>query len=232
LFRRAGIGLAMSHGFHPKPRMSFPSALALGIEGLDEVMEVELAEAPKETSEVSKTSEVCDVSAEALRSQLTRHAVPGLSFAAVEILPPGAKKAQLRSATYQLPVPGERRDATAGRIAALCGERPVETSEVPKTSEVCPDAASDALAPQAVLVRQSLEEIRLEEGILRYRLQASRQRSAGPRDVLAVLGLDDVERLGGCITRTEVQLQSCGDTPPAPDAPSLPADACSPTLPG
>ena len=30
---------SMSEGFHPKARMSFPSALALGIQGADEVME-------------------------------------------------------------------------------------------------------------------------------------------------------------------------------------------------
>ena len=44
LFRRAGLALGMSEGFHPKPRMTFPSALAVGIEGIDEVMEFELAE--------------------------------------------------------------------------------------------------------------------------------------------------------------------------------------------
>ncbi len=40
----ARFALGMSEGFHPKPRMSFPSALALGMEGPDEVMEMELAE--------------------------------------------------------------------------------------------------------------------------------------------------------------------------------------------
>ena len=30
LFRRAGLQLGMSEGFHPKPRMSFPSALNVG----------------------------------------------------------------------------------------------------------------------------------------------------------------------------------------------------------
>ena len=42
IFRRAGVAMGFSRGFHPKPRMTFPSALAVGIEGLDEVMEVEL----------------------------------------------------------------------------------------------------------------------------------------------------------------------------------------------
>ena len=39
LLRRAGLQLAFSQGFHPKPRISFPSALALGIEALDEVVD-------------------------------------------------------------------------------------------------------------------------------------------------------------------------------------------------
>jgi radical SAM-linked protein len=186
LFRRAGLRLAMSEGFHPKPRMSFPSALALGIEGLDEVMELELAE---------------PATAEALHAQLTRHAVPGLGFAAVEILPPGTRKAQLRSTTYQLPVPDDRR-AAADRAVRLLGESS--------------GSATETLNSQADFVRQSLDEIRLEEGFVRFRLRAGRQRSAGPRDVLAALGLDDAERLGACLTRTAVELQSCAGPMPAP----------------
>ncbi len=42
LLRRADLQLAFSQGFHPKPRISFPSALALGIEALDEIVELEV----------------------------------------------------------------------------------------------------------------------------------------------------------------------------------------------
>ena len=35
--RRAGLPLRRSEGFHPKPKLSFPLAMALGIAGLDEV---------------------------------------------------------------------------------------------------------------------------------------------------------------------------------------------------
>ena len=42
LFRRAGVTLCMTEGFHPKPKMMFPSALAVGIEGTDESLEIEL----------------------------------------------------------------------------------------------------------------------------------------------------------------------------------------------
>jgi len=179
LFRRAGLCLGMSEGFHPKPRMSFASALALGLEGLDEVAELEVAE---------------PATGESLLAQLVRHSVPGLRFLAVEILPPGTRKAQLQSTTYQLPVPEERRVAAAGQVARLRG-----------TSE---DAATEAVCPDAAFVRDSLEDIGLEAGNLRFRLRTSPRRSAGPRDVLAAIGLDDLEPSGIWLTRTEVQLQS------------------------
>ena len=76
LFRRAGLPLAMSQGFHPKPRMTFPSALALGIEGVDEVLELELTESPP---------------AEELLQRLTPHAPPG-AWAEVGRSPPGRRQ--------------------------------------------------------------------------------------------------------------------------------------------
>ena len=178
LFRRAGLRLGMSEGFHPKPRMSFPSALALGIEGLDEVMELELAES---------------CTADELLERLARHAVPGLSFAGVEILPCGAKKARLRSAAYELPVPAARQQDVAARLERLSGNPA--------------DSAGEAEEPAAALLRRSLEEIQLCDGILRFRLRARRQRSAGPRDVLATIGLDDLEPQGACLARSEVRLE-------------------------
>ena len=39
---RAQLPLRMSEGFNPKPRISFPVALGVGIEGLDEAMEFDL----------------------------------------------------------------------------------------------------------------------------------------------------------------------------------------------
>jgi radical SAM-linked protein len=179
LFRRAGLRLEMSQGFHPKPRMSFPSALALGIEGRSEVMELELAES---------------ASAEDLHKRLAAHAVPGLSFPSVQILAPGTKKAQLRSATYEMPIPAERCGETAGRIRRLMA------------AAACPVERPGG--GPAVDVRPFLEELTLQDGALRMRLLASRQRSAGPRDVLSALGLSDLELEGFPLARTAVELQS------------------------
>ena len=41
--RRTGLPLRMTEGFNPHPILSFPTALGLGIESLDEVMEFELS---------------------------------------------------------------------------------------------------------------------------------------------------------------------------------------------
>ncbi|MEK6532232.1 MAG: TIGR03960 family B12-binding radical SAM protein [Deltaproteobacteria bacterium] len=43
-FKRAGVNLRYSGGFHPKPRLSFSQALPVGTESLDECMDVEIEE--------------------------------------------------------------------------------------------------------------------------------------------------------------------------------------------
>lgn len=41
-FRRARVPLVLSQGFNPRPRISFPLALGLGVQGCREVLEVQL----------------------------------------------------------------------------------------------------------------------------------------------------------------------------------------------
>jgi radical SAM-linked protein len=43
-FRRAGLPIAFSEGFNPHPRFSFAAPLPVGVEGLAEVLEVEMQE--------------------------------------------------------------------------------------------------------------------------------------------------------------------------------------------
>ncbi|MDA8746268.1 TIGR03936 family radical SAM-associated protein, partial [Rubripirellula amarantea] len=79
LGRRAELNFSMTEGFHPKPRIAFPSALALGVESLDEVVEIELAEqlTPRE-----------------LLDRLIADNQPGLTMRCVAMLPEGFGKAQ------------------------------------------------------------------------------------------------------------------------------------------
>jgi len=180
LFRRAGLPLAMSQGFHPKPRMSFPAALAVGIEGLDEVMEIELAEA---------------ITAEALLERLTACHVPGLDFHRVEVLPPGAggNKASVARVSYEIDVSSEREDEIARRVAELLASRrfPIQR---PNRS-------------RSIDLLEFLEALKLHEGILLMTFRVTQQANPGPRDVLRALGLDEFERHGACLRRTKVELR-------------------------
>ena len=176
-FRRAGLRLGMSQGFHPKPRMSFPSALAVGIAGLDEVMEVELAETQ---------------TAEQILTRLAPHLVRGLTLRRVEILASGAPKARLRSTSWEVPVPPDRLAETASRLDRL------------QAGPASPDAAPGGGTAD---LRVWLEDLSLRDGTLRMRLRAAPQRSAGPREVLSAIGLGDVEETGVYLTRTAVELE-------------------------
>lgn len=179
LFRRAGLALGMSEGYHPKPRMSFPSALAVGIEGLDEVVEVELAET---------------LPAECLAARLNAQAMSGLEFTSVELLAPQTRKARLRRVTYEIAVPADRLPETARRVARLLA--------TPAPGAPSPQPPSEAP------LRASIDQLWLTDGVLRMRLVAGQPGCAGPRDVLAALGLEDLPRQGARLVRTGVELQT------------------------
>lgn len=179
LFRRAGLALSFSEGFHPKPRMTFPLALAVGIEGVDEVMEVELAE---------------PYDAEELRRRLTLQAPPGLEFHAIDVLPEGHRKAQVRSAVYEVPIPNACNPVLREGIGRLLAAEswPIERAR---------NRASIDLRPL-------VSELTLEENVLRMRLRVSQQGSVGPREVLSALNAGDIERQGGRLCRTAVEVSA------------------------
>jgi radical SAM-linked protein len=178
VFRRAELRLGMSEGFHPKPRMSFPSALALGIAGRNEVMELELADNYRE-------ADVLD--------RITAATVPGLEFLRVESIPEGGKKAQLRSSSYEMEIPPQHVPQAEIRVNDLtvAESRPVERARGGKTVDPC----------------RCLEHLEIDSNTLRMRLAVLPQGGASPRDVLTALGLQDLEQEGCYLTRTEVELQ-------------------------
>jgi len=177
LFRRAGLPLSMTEGFHPKPRVSFPSALPLGVAGKEEVLEVELS---------------AEMTPEELRETLDRHAPVGLKFGAIELLHEGAKKAALRRATFEIPVPAHRQAATQERVADLLS---------------CESHHVDRGAGRTTVdLRRDLDDLRLEGGVLSMRLVFAREGTARPREVLEALALADLEQHGAHLSRTVVEL--------------------------
>ena len=179
LFRRAGIPLAMSAGFHPKPKMQFPSALALGIEGLDEVVEVQINS---------------DVSAERLLAALSPLAPEGLVITTIEVVP-NQGAAQVRAVAYELPIPAERQTQVQRRLDEL---------------HAAPALGIDRGPDRKPLdLRALLAEARLVDGVLRVRMQLTREASIKASELLAVLGVDDLLRQGRHLTRTAVELEGC-----------------------
>lgn len=99
-FRRAALPMAFSEGFHPKPRMTFPLALAVGIAAENEVLELELAEPLADTE---------------IQSRLRLCAPQGLALGSVEA--PVAGKAKVRSVQYSGAVPKSLAEVLPQRIA-------------------------------------------------------------------------------------------------------------------
>src|SRR4051794_39838078 len=103
MLRRARIPMATSQGFNPRPKVVFPLALALGIEGRREVVELDLAE-PLEPAEVLR--------------RLAAAAPPGLDWLDAQAVPPG-RAAQAEAVRYALALPAEVLDAARDRLAAF-----------------------------------------------------------------------------------------------------------------
>ena len=177
IFRRAGLKLSMSEGFHPKARMSFPSALALGIAGQDEVMDVELAE--NEATEV-------------IAQKLDALTPPGLIIDEVRKVDVSEGKARVERLVYQFPVPESRRDEVADRIDQFLSRLPYSIKREGRK--------------EPIDVGDSLEQLLLEDGFVRIVLRTTPTAAVRPREILMLLGLDDLEAAGHWISRTAVEL--------------------------
>ena len=164
LFRRARLPLAMSSGFHPKVRMSFPSALALGYESVDEVLELEMSDSAE------------PVNTDALLADLNRHTLEGLTFLSSRLLHEGEKKASLFSSTFQIAIPLELREQTAERIKGFLAE----------TSMIVSKSNGKLVDVRSAVLQLVLNEI----GELMVELQTQAGPEAGIKEVLATLGLE------------------------------------------
>ncbi len=197
--------MAASQGFHPKPRMTFPLALALGIEGCDEVMEVELTES---------------LPATALMERLGPQTPQGLRIVSAEMLSPDARKARVANVEYQLDLAGNRGQSpfagTARRVLRTNGDCPPLPLPPARRQEVEESVArlwaADTYPWQrprraaAIDLRASLLALELRGDVLAMRLSTAADGSAGPRDVLAALGLGDLEAQGARLVRTAVEV--------------------------
>lgn len=204
LLRRVDLPLALTEGFHPKPRIAFPSALALGVEGLDEVVEIEV------TREIHPTE---------LRDRLIADEQPGLEIGEVRLVAraaadgtpdpsfPNLAKARLHSSGYEIEIPA----AYAAEIHSLAeiDQRIAQARTAGEIRFARKDQTVTASFPRplAALERQA-EKLRLT-------IVEDAGTSLKPTEVLAAIGLGGLIEHGGILRRTRVMLVDELIDPPA-----------------
>jgi radical SAM-linked protein len=178
--RRAEVPVANSQGFNPRPKVVFTLALALGIEGRREVVELDLAE-PMAAGEVLR--------------RLRAAAPPGLDFFDAEAVPPG-RPAHAAAVEYRLDVPDERHEAARAALARF-----LASAGWPYIRHR-PDRD-----PATIDLRPFLIDVTLDAaGSLCFRMKITPSGSARPEEIVDALGLRDLLGQGSVLVRTEMEL--------------------------
>ncbi len=179
--RRAQIPMAVSQGFNPRPKIVFALALALGIEGRQEVVELELAE-QLEPAEVLV--------------RLTAVSPPGLDWLDAKAVAPGRSAPQVEAVQYFLEVPVDRQEATRSHLAALLASTRWPYTRHRGDRDVAIDVRPFVLGAE-------LDPL----GVLRFRMKITPNgSSARPEEVIDALSLSDLLGIGTVLVRTEVEL--------------------------
>jgi radical SAM-linked protein len=190
MFRRAGLPVSATRGFNPKPRMVFPLSLALGIAGLQEVVELEL-DAP--------------LAPEAVQAALAAQAPPGLTILSVRRID-RKLSGQPRRVRYRVPLPPQHRPGLPERIGSLLA--------APETWIERTRPRSRRLD-----VRPYVRELCLQEDALEIDLWVTPNGAARPEEVLGLLGLTGLLAEGAVLERAALELHdespNLGPAPPA-----------------
>jgi len=189
--RRAQIPLAQSQGFTPRPKIVFALALGLGIEGQNEIVDIELFE-PSEPADV-----LC---------RLRAAAPAGFHWLGAEALPAGASAPRPVALEYELRVPARRHAQTRSQLGSFLAS----------TSWRLVRRRPDRDREQTIDLRPFLLTAELtDEGVLRARLKVGSDGSARPEELLECLGLRDLLDEGAVLVRTRVELAADDRTIPS-----------------
>ncbi len=176
--RRTGLVLRLSEGFHPKAKLSFPLALATGMEGTQEVMEVEFDGA---------------VPPDQLQMLLQAQLPAGIELRSVTLPPPFSKKAKVVRVAYQLPVSQAHLDEVTQNVQLFHRQSPCLVLRPGR--------------PEPLDAHAGLESFHLQAGVLEVIQAATQSAIAGPRDLLRALNMSFLEEEGAWWTRYRVELE-------------------------
>jgi radical SAM-linked protein len=176
--RRTGFELRMTEGYNPHPVMSFPTALGLGIESLDEVLEFELSRwtAPKQ-----------------IETLLGEQLPEGMAVASVEAFD-RKQRSYVSFVEYEASCPGQ---STGLRD---CIERFLGLKE-------CPVERVSDKGSKTVEIRQYVMALDVEGETVYLRIRITDQGTAKPEEVLRSIGLrvDETVRVRKTFTEMAVR---------------------------
>jgi radical SAM-linked protein len=175
--RRAGLQVAFSQGYHPKPKVSFGPALPVGIESVCEYLDIELV----------GLADPADVG-----SRLGRELPEGLRVlesGAVDPREPSINEAQ-RAVHYRVEFPPEVAEGDLARRveAFLAAERSVVTREKPPQGGRSRRDKVAAGPAKRIDLKEIVTHLAIEgPGVVAFSLRADPSGSAKPAEVLAAV---------------------------------------------
>ena len=176
--RRTGLPLRMTEGYNPHPVIAFPTALGLGIESLDEILEFELTSwtSPKGIEKV-------------LGEQLPE----GVTVASAEAFD-RKQRSFVNFVEYQASCPGQL-EGVVDRIRAFLALKE------------CPVERVSDKGSKTVEIRQYVMALDVENDQLYLRVRITDQGTAKPEEVLRSIGVkvDETVRLKKTFTEVAVR---------------------------
>lgn len=185
LLRRTGLPIRFSEGFHPKPYLSSPLSLALGLIGLEEILDIELTE---------------DLPVMLVRQRLEQASIAGLTVVGVTRVPVKAR-ARVIAAEYLCPLPpGTPMPGLRARVDELLA-----------TDSVILERRLPGKPIRSFDLRPLIENLQLTNEEFRFWLRVSPQGTARPEEILRAVGLAELLDQGVVITRSRLRLDPLDD---------------------
>ena len=176
--RRTGLPLRMTEGYNPHPVIAFPTALGLGIESLDEVLEFEL------TSWTSPKG---------IEKLLGEQLPEGVTVASAEAFD-RKQRSFVNFVEYEASCPGQF-EGLADRIRAFLALKE------------CPVERVSDKGSKTVEIRQYVMALDAESDRLYLRIRVTDQGTAKPEEVLRSIGIRVDETVRVRKTYTEVAVR-------------------------
>lgn len=190
--RRDRLPLVRSQGFNPRPRVAFAQALALGIEGLREIVEIDFAE-PLPTEDVLNR----------LRA-VSHEGLVWLEAVAIST----RDRARVVAARYGIDVPPHRRVPAADAIEHFLAQDSHPLVRRKPGAKGQPDKIT-TLDLRSFVPWANLDP---STGRLTFQLRIATDGSARPEDFLEALQLADLTVQGAWLTREDLILADEFDT--------------------